>query len=165
MFWFWHIHPPSPPLSTKANNVLFSSNVTKQLITAPLSLSCVVNWETRYDSQARRSGVRRTCCGKLFADKNFRLRIFPFRPSLAPCHWDPPSSFWGDKVGGVSRVMIHVHIASRYRIRNSNFHCTTCIDTAATLYNNFFCGEGPRSRCYGHTAALRLIVQPCHEDD
>jgi hypothetical protein len=25
--------------------------------------------------------------------------------------------------------------------------------------------EGPRSRCYGHTAALRLIVQPCDEDD
>ena len=29
----------------------------------------------------------------------------------------------------------------------------------------FFCGEGPRSRCYGHTAALRLIVQPCDEDE
>jgi hypothetical protein len=28
----------------------------------------------------------------------------------------------------------------------------------------FFC-EGPRSRCYGRTAALRLIVQPCDEDD
>jgi hypothetical protein len=29
----------------------------------------------------------------------------------------------------------------------------------------FFVGEGPRSRCYGRTAALRLIVQPCDEDD
>ena len=29
----------------------------------------------------------------------------------------------------------------------------------------FFCGEGPRSRCYGRTAALRLIVQPCDEDE
>jgi hypothetical protein len=29
----------------------------------------------------------------------------------------------------------------------------------------FFCGEGPRSRCYGRTSALRLIVQPCDEDD
>jgi hypothetical protein len=28
----------------------------------------------------------------------------------------------------------------------------------------FFCGEGPRSRSYGRTAALRLIVQPCDED-
>jgi hypothetical protein len=28
-----------------------------------------------------------------------------------------------------------------------------------------FYGEGPRSRCYGHTAALRFIVQPCDEDD
>jgi hypothetical protein len=28
----------------------------------------------------------------------------------------------------------------------------------------FFCGEGPRSRCYGRTAALSVIVQPCDED-
>jgi hypothetical protein len=30
---------------------------------------------------------------------------------------------------------------------------------------SFFCGEGPRSRCYGRTAALRLIVQPFDEDE
>jgi hypothetical protein len=29
----------------------------------------------------------------------------------------------------------------------------------------FFFGEGPRSRCYGRTAALRLIVQHCDEDE
>jgi hypothetical protein len=29
----------------------------------------------------------------------------------------------------------------------------------------FFICEGPRSRCYGRTAALRLIVQPCDKDD
>ena len=29
----------------------------------------------------------------------------------------------------------------------------------------FFCGEGPRSICYGRTAALRLLVQPCDEDE
>jgi hypothetical protein len=29
----------------------------------------------------------------------------------------------------------------------------------------FFSGEGPRSRRYGRTAALRLLVQPCDEDD
>jgi hypothetical protein len=28
-----------------------------------------------------------------------------------------------------------------------------------------FCGKGPRSRCYGRTTALRLIVQPCDEDE
>jgi hypothetical protein len=28
-----------------------------------------------------------------------------------------------------------------------------------------FFGEGPRSRCYGRIAALRLIVQLCDEDD
>jgi hypothetical protein len=26
-------------------------------------------------------------------------------------------------------------------------------------------GEGPRSRCYGRTAALRLIMQHCDEDE
>jgi hypothetical protein len=29
----------------------------------------------------------------------------------------------------------------------------------------FSCGEEPRSRSYGRTAALRLIVQPCNEDE
>jgi hypothetical protein len=29
----------------------------------------------------------------------------------------------------------------------------------------FLFREGPRSRCYGRTAALRLIAQPCDEDD
>jgi hypothetical protein len=29
----------------------------------------------------------------------------------------------------------------------------------------FFMVEGTRSRCYGRTAALRLIVQLCDEDE
>jgi hypothetical protein len=29
----------------------------------------------------------------------------------------------------------------------------------------FLSGEGPRSRRYGRTAALRLLVQPCDEDN
>jgi hypothetical protein len=29
----------------------------------------------------------------------------------------------------------------------------------------FFCSEGPRSRFYGHTATLSLIVQLFDEDD
>jgi hypothetical protein len=29
----------------------------------------------------------------------------------------------------------------------------------------FFSGEGPRSRRYGRTAALGLLVQPCDEDE
>jgi hypothetical protein len=33
------------------------------------------------------------------------------------------------------------------------------------LQFSFFCGEGPRSTCYGRTAALRLIAQACDEDD
>jgi hypothetical protein len=30
---------------------------------------------------------------------------------------------------------------------------------------HYFFIEGPRSRCNGRTAALRLIVQPCDEDE
>jgi hypothetical protein len=39
--------------------------------------------------------------------------------------------------------------------------------TASTENTNrlFFFMKDPRSRCYGRTAALRLIVQPCDEDD
>jgi hypothetical protein len=33
----------------------------------------------------------------------------------------------------------------------------------STTSSNLFCGEGPRSRCYGRTAALKLIVQPVTE--
>jgi hypothetical protein len=29
----------------------------------------------------------------------------------------------------------------------------------------FVFGEGPRKRSYGRTATLRLIVQPCDEDE
>jgi hypothetical protein len=31
--------------------------------------------------------------------------------------------------------------------------------------SHFFCGEEPSSKCYGRTAALRLIVQPWDADD
>jgi hypothetical protein len=48
-----------------------------------------------------------------------------------------------------------------WRRTNALDRATTGIDP----YLSFFCGEGPRSRCYGRTAALRLIVQPCDEDD
>jgi hypothetical protein len=36
------------------------------------------------------------------------------------------------------------------------------IQTGTAFFLN---GEGPRSRCYGRTAALRLFVQPCDEDE
>jgi hypothetical protein len=39
-------------------------------------------------------------------------------------------------------------------------------NTVCHILHTFFGGgEGPRSRSYGRTAALRLIVQPCDEDD
>jgi hypothetical protein len=42
----------------------------------------------------------------------------------------------------------------------------TCIHISLLFFLIFFfCGEGPRSRSYGRTAALRLIVQPYDEDE
>jgi hypothetical protein len=35
----------------------------------------------------------------------------------------------------------------------------------STVDTFFFCGKGPTSRCYGCTTALRLLVQPCDEDE
>ena len=37
--------------------------------------------------------------------------------------------------------------------------------SAGSSHIKFFFGEGPCSRSYGRTAALRLIVQPCDEDE
>jgi hypothetical protein len=43
---------------------------------------------------------------------------------------------------------------------------TVCFnDGSHTVVCFFLFIEGPRSRCYGRTTALRLIVQPCDEDD
>jgi hypothetical protein len=39
-------------------------------------------------------------------------------------------------------------------------------DTLVHRRSGFFLSdEGPRSRRYGRTAAMRLIVQPCDEDE
>jgi hypothetical protein len=38
-------------------------------------------------------------------------------------------------------------------------------NTKFYVHFQFFFWEGPRSRSHGRTAALRLIVQPCDEDD
>jgi hypothetical protein len=42
---------------------------------------------------------------------------------------------------------------------------TTVVVFASTEHTVFLHGEGPRSRCYGRTTALRLFVQPCDEDE
>lgn len=109
-------NPPLPPLHK--SNVLFTSHVTKQIITAPLSLGCVLNWEILQDPQARRYGLRRTCCGKSFMEENFRFPVFSSPPSLTPCLWRPPSPFCGGKVGAVARDMIYVQIASRETLKD-----------------------------------------------
>jgi hypothetical protein len=49
-------------------------------------------------------------------------------------------------------------------VRHFNFYCLERIikETGILSYIYFFI-EVPRSRCYGRTAALRQIVQPCDE--
>jgi hypothetical protein len=103
--------PANPPLTPlHKSNVLFTSHVTKQIITAPLSLGCVLNWEILQDPQARNYGVRRSCCGKSSMEEYFRFPVCSSPPSLAPCLWRPPSPIWERKVGVVAKVMMYVHI-------------------------------------------------------
>jgi hypothetical protein len=44
-------------------------------------------------------------------------------------------------------------------------HPLVIMVTIIYIYIYIYCGEGPRSRCYWRTAALRPIVQPCDEDN
>ena len=49
------------------------------------------------------------------------------------------------------------HVLTNLRLFNNGYR------EKVNLFADFhtFCGEGPRRRSYGRTAALRLIVQPC----
>jgi hypothetical protein len=47
----------------------------------------------------------------------------------------------------------------------TNGQNSSCYTRISSGVNVIFFIEGPRSRCYRHTAALSLIVQPCNEDD
>jgi hypothetical protein len=58
----------------------------------------------------------------------------------------------------LTAVLNYLKIVPFSLLRYSNFRIT--FDSTI-----FFSGEGPRSRRYGRTAALRLIVQPYDEDE
>jgi hypothetical protein len=62
-----------------------------------------------------------------------------------------------------SRIFLEKLTAMKFVLSQINtIHTdTTCL----FKIQFFFCGERPRSRSYGRTVALRLIVQPCDEDD
>jgi hypothetical protein len=52
------------------------------------------------------------------------------------------------------------------KISCNDFHGNIYLRTHnLSILDSLFFGKGPRSRFYGRTAALRLIVQPCDEDD
>jgi hypothetical protein len=68
-----------------------------------------------------------------------------------------------------------VQVLSRYlpevtQKSHNNTQHSPCFDKDSyrahpdTILDFLFCGDGPRSSCYGRTAALRLIVQPCDEE-
>jgi hypothetical protein len=67
-----------------------------------------------------------------------------FRIKILVLHW-------------LSRQAFLVFINSQEKFQTIVINQTT---TAASL-----CGEEPCNRCYGHTSALRLILQPCDEVD
>ena len=49
--------------------------------------------------------------------------------------------------------------------KNAQIHFGHTNPAAYQTHPIYFFLELPRSRCYGRTAALRLILQPCDEDD
>jgi hypothetical protein len=64
------------------------------------------------------------------------------------------------------RQILRTHSSSTFstRILKLSEQCIWDLLSSGILFF-FFCGEGPRSRSYGRTADLRLIVQPCDEDE
>jgi hypothetical protein len=48
--------------------------------------------------------------------------------------------------------------------KGNQVDCDALVFLFVATFRCFF-GEEPRSRCYGCTAALRLIVERCDEDD
>ena len=65
------------------------------------------------------------------------------------------------RVDRIRKAAVLMLAVLRYRHTYSDLHFML------RNFTSFFGGgcEGPRSRRYGRTAALRLIVQPCDEDD
>jgi hypothetical protein len=64
-----------------------------------------------------------------------------------------------------------IFILSPLQNKRLHFNCLTVLHLFSCVHGLLvrFCavsfnGEGPRSRRYGRTAALSLIVQPCDED-
>jgi hypothetical protein len=66
-------------------------------------------------------------------------------------------------------VIFHSHKLVAIQQEHQNWIAGgTDINLHVKVYSHediFFCGEGPRSRCYERTGALRRIVQSCDEDD
>jgi hypothetical protein len=65
---------------------------------------------------------------------------------------------WGSTVRD---FMLRFYFIRKYRLWH-HACVSVCVSFPSII---FFCGEGPRSRSYGRTAALRLIMQPCGEDE
>ena len=78
-------------------------------------------------------------------------------------HYHHPCEQSQTIVGDVEKQAGKVTKSSRKAQTVSNYW--TCLLQPLRYFFFGRGGEGPRSRCCGRTAALRLIVQPCDEDD
>jgi hypothetical protein len=63
--------------------------------------------------------------------------------------------------------MLSLQLLYIRKVRYKTLHNRTCneMPTLGLYVECTLFGEGPRSRCYRRTAALRLIVQPCDQDE
>jgi hypothetical protein len=59
------------------------------------------------------------------------------------------------------RLIFHTEKLHAMPLSNLSFIKFSAVNSMRFLS----CEEGPRSRCYGRSAALRLLVQPCDEDE
>jgi hypothetical protein len=68
--------------------------------------------------------------------------------------------------GSVARIWIYciLCVGEWYKLICPEFNCVHCVAYLVETNCWTFGDEGPRSRSYGRTAALRLTVQPCDED-
>jgi hypothetical protein len=65
----------------------------------------------------------------------------------------------------VSETQWKGHITTTTTTTTTTFFAGFSLAVQKACLTVFSNGEGHRSRCYGRTAALRLIVQPYDEDD
>ena len=171
MFWLQHAQLTRKQSSTLPcdNTVLLSTDVSKQASTPNCNLDC------------RRMGKLQVETGFIRLGGIWFI-ICPACVSLhgtgqATCHaarckrtdcWSPWIQATQITNGALRDAMYRLYQGGLY-LQNVTLRHGTRVNVISfmptTKVRPFYFDEGPRSRCYGCTAALRHIEQPSDEDD